>query len=113
MRIEPADDAMFGERDAWRYEPSYDFYDSDGLPVKNPEFFFAARDDDGTLIGFYFLEPRVPDAEASLDELGVDGPFEKTHFGTKMTTVHDPDGRVWGLLAPLSGEPRGTEVSHG
>src|SRR6185503_5310592 len=50
VRIEPADDAMFGERDAWRYEPPYDFYDSDGLPVKNPEFFFAARDDDGTLI---------------------------------------------------------------
>jgi len=49
---------MFGERDAWRYETPYDFYDSDGLPVKNPEFFFAARDDDGTLIGFYFLEPR-------------------------------------------------------
>ena len=58
VRIEPADDAMFRERDAWRYEPPYDFYDSDGLPVKNPEFFFAARDDDGTLIGFYFLEPR-------------------------------------------------------
>jgi len=58
VRIEPADDAMFGERDAWRYETPYDFYDSDGLPVKNPEFFFAARDDDGTLIGFYFLEPR-------------------------------------------------------
>jgi RimJ/RimL family protein N-acetyltransferase len=58
VRIEPADDAMFGERDAWRYEPPYDFYDSDGVPVKNPEFFFAARDDDSTLVGFYFLEPR-------------------------------------------------------
>ena len=30
----------------------------DGLPVKNPELFFAARDDDGTLMGFYFFEPR-------------------------------------------------------
>ena len=49
---------MFRERDAWRYEPPYDFYDSDGLPVKNPELFFAARDDDGSLTGFYFLEPR-------------------------------------------------------
>ena len=58
MRIEPADEAMFGERDAWRYEPPYDFYDGDSVPVKNPEFFFAARDDDGTLLGFYFLEPR-------------------------------------------------------
>jgi ribosomal-protein-alanine N-acetyltransferase len=58
VRIESADDAMFGERDAWHYEPPYDFYDSDGLPVRNPEFFFAARDEDGALIGFYFLEPR-------------------------------------------------------
>jgi [ribosomal protein S18]-alanine N-acetyltransferase len=58
VRIESADDALFRERDAWRYEPPYDFYDSDGLPVKNPEFFFAARDDDGTVIGFYFFEPR-------------------------------------------------------
>jgi [ribosomal protein S18]-alanine N-acetyltransferase len=56
MRIEPADDAMFRERDAWRYDPPYDFYNSDGLPVKNPEWFFAARDDDGALIGFYFFE---------------------------------------------------------
>ena len=57
MRIEAADDAMFRERDAWRYPPPYDFYDSDGLPVKNPELFYAARDDEGALIGFYFFEP--------------------------------------------------------
>jgi len=51
----------------------------------------------------------VPDAgaaEASLSELGADGPFKETHFGTRMTTVRDPDGRVWGLQAPLRGEPR-------
>jgi [ribosomal protein S18]-alanine N-acetyltransferase len=58
VNIEPADEAMFRERDAWRYDPPYDFYDSDGLPVKNPERFFAARDDDGALIGFYFFEAR-------------------------------------------------------
>ena len=57
MRIEPADDAMFRERDAWRYDPPYDFYDGDGLPVKNPELFFAVRDDDGALVGFYFFAP--------------------------------------------------------
>ncbi|WP_261568196.1 GNAT family N-acetyltransferase [Frankia gtarii] len=56
MKIEPADGAMFRERDAWRYDPPYDFYDSDGLPVKNPKLFFAVRDD-GALIGFYFFEP--------------------------------------------------------
>jgi hypothetical protein len=57
----------------------------------------------------------VPDAdaaEASLDELGVDGPFEETHFGTKMTTVRDPDGRVWGLQAPLP-QGSGPDVGHG
>ncbi|MBE3200631.1 GNAT family N-acetyltransferase [Parafrankia sp. CH37] len=57
MRIEPADDAMFRERDAWRYDPPYDFYDSDGLPVKNPELFFAVREERGGLAGFYFFEP--------------------------------------------------------
>ena len=58
---------------------------------------------------------RVPDAdaaEATLSELGVDGPFEETHFGTRMTTVRDPDGRLWGLQAPLPGQPRETGVSH-
>ena len=39
VRIEAADEAMFRERDAWRYDPPYDFYDGDGLPVKNPELF--------------------------------------------------------------------------
>ncbi|MCK9896809.1 GNAT family N-acetyltransferase [Frankia sp. AgB32] len=59
MRIEPADDAMFRERGSWRYDPPYDFYDDDdGMPVKNPELFFAARDGGGTLIGFYFFEPH-------------------------------------------------------
>ncbi len=56
MRIEAADKAMFRERDAWRYDPPYDFYDGDGRPVKNPELFFAGRDDEGALIGFYFFD---------------------------------------------------------
>ena len=41
-------------------------------------------------------------AEQKLKALGVDGPFEPTHFGTAMTTLRDPDGRVWGLQAPLN-----------
>ncbi|WP_433337176.1 VOC family protein [Spirillospora sp. CA-294931] len=48
---------------------------------------------------------KVADAEAveqQLRDLAVDGPFERTHFGTAMTTLRDPDGRVWGLQAPLS-----------
>lgn len=49
---------------------------------------------------------KVADAEAAeqqLKDLGVEDPFEPTHFGTMMTTLRDPDGRVWGLQAPLSG----------
>ncbi len=45
---------------------------------------------------------RFPDAaSAQLDAIGADGEFEETHFGTAMTTVTDPDGRVWELQAPL------------
>jgi RimJ/RimL family protein N-acetyltransferase len=68
VRIEAADDLMFRERDAWRYDPPYDFYDGDGLPVKNPEFFFAVRDDEGALVGFYFFGP---DGDALFYGLGL------------------------------------------
>jgi hypothetical protein len=46
---------------------------------------------------------RVPDAEAFVSESGLalDAPFEETHFGTRMATVRDPDGRLWGLQAPV------------
>jgi uncharacterized glyoxalase superfamily protein PhnB len=27
-------------------------------------------------------------------------PFADTHFGTRMMTVRDPDGRLWSLQAP-------------
>jgi hypothetical protein len=27
-------------------------------------------------------------------------PFEDTHFGTRLMTVRDPDGRVWSLQGP-------------
>lgn len=40
---------------------------------------------------------------------GIEEVFLETHFGTRMTTVRDPDGRVWGLQAPLPGESRGRE----
>ena len=62
VRIEAADEAMFRERDAWRYDPPYDFYDGDGRPVKNPELFYAVRDDEGALTGFYFFQPCDDDA---------------------------------------------------
>ena len=51
----------FDELATWRYEPPYDFYDGDVEPVLNPERFFAVRDDDGALIGFFYYEEK-PDA---------------------------------------------------
>ena len=42
----------------WRYEPPYDFYNDDGKPVRNPERFFAVRDEDGRLVGSLYFEQR-------------------------------------------------------
>ena len=61
MKIEPMTRRDFDELATWRYEPPYDFYDGDVDPVLDPERFFAARDGDGALIGFYYFEQK-PDA---------------------------------------------------
>src|SRR5262249_2678489 len=47
-----------GEIATWRYEPPYDFYDGDQESVESPERYFAARNDDGALVGFYYFEPH-------------------------------------------------------
>src|SRR5947209_8443007 len=33
-------------------------------------------------------------------DLDVVTPFENTHWGTKMMTVRDPDGRLWNIEGP-------------
>ncbi|MEU9441738.1 VOC family protein [Streptomyces sp. NPDC048304] len=45
---------------------------------------------------------KVPDADAfhAGPAVEVVTPFEDTHFGTRMMTVRDPDGRLWSLQAP-------------
>lgn len=45
---------------------------------------------------------QVPDAAAFSADPIVEmvTPFEPTHWDTRMATVRDPDGRVWGLQAP-------------
>ena len=51
---------------SWRYPPPYDFYDGDVDPVLNPERYFAARDEEGGLVGFYYFEPKPPDLDYGL-----------------------------------------------
>ena len=58
FRIEPATNELFRERGRWRYPPPYDFYDDDGLPPLNPEWFFSVHTEDGAIAGFYFFAER-------------------------------------------------------
>jgi RimJ/RimL family protein N-acetyltransferase len=58
-RIEPATAESLEEVATWRYESPYDFYNDDGKPVRNPERFFAVRDDDGRLVGSLYFEERA------------------------------------------------------
>ena len=51
---------------SWRYPPPYDFYDGDVDPVLSPERYFAARDERGELVGFYYFEPKPPDLDYGL-----------------------------------------------
>ncbi|MER6302975.1 VOC family protein [Kitasatospora sp. NPDC001539] len=48
---------------------------------------------------------KVADADAFQPGEGVEvvSPFEDTHFGTRLMTVRDPDGRLWNLQAPAKG----------
>ena len=51
---------------SWRYPPPYDFYDGDIDPVLNPERYFGAFDENGSLVGFYYFEPKPPDLDYGL-----------------------------------------------
>jgi [ribosomal protein S18]-alanine N-acetyltransferase len=57
LRIAPATAEELGEVGTWVYGPPYEFYDRDANGhVENPERFFAARDESGELVGFYYFE---------------------------------------------------------
>ena len=45
---------------------------------------------------------KVADADAFEPDTGVEvvTPFEDTHWGTRLMTIRDPDGREWHLQAP-------------
>jgi RimJ/RimL family protein N-acetyltransferase len=66
LTIESASAETFARMAAWRYEPPYDFYDGDVDPVLNPERFFEALDEDGSLAGFYYLEEKGDALEIGL-----------------------------------------------
>lgn len=53
------------------------------------------------------VQPVLHVKDAAAFDVGPFGaqPFAPTHFGTAMTTVTDPDGRVWGLQAPEDSLP--------
>jgi len=55
-RIEQASREVLAELEGWTYEPPYDFYDGRHEPVKDPERFFAAFDETGSLVGHYYFE---------------------------------------------------------
>jgi ribosomal-protein-alanine N-acetyltransferase len=57
LTIEPASTTDLAEIETWVYGPPYEFYDRDANGhVENPERFFAARDESGELVGFYYFE---------------------------------------------------------
>lgn len=66
IEIAPASEETIRELETWRYEPPYDFYDGDEEPILNPERFFEARGEDGSLVGFYFFEQKGDALEIGL-----------------------------------------------
>jgi RimJ/RimL family protein N-acetyltransferase len=66
LTIESASAETFARIAAWRYEPPYDFYDGDVDPVLNPERFYEALDEDGSLAGFYYFEEKGDALELGL-----------------------------------------------
>jgi RimJ/RimL family protein N-acetyltransferase len=67
LTIEPASDENLRQMETWVYGPPYEFYDrAAGGPVKNPERFFAAIDQSGELVGFYYFEQQEDTLEYGL-----------------------------------------------
>jgi RimJ/RimL family protein N-acetyltransferase len=66
VKIEPMQPEDFIVMATWRYEEPYDFYNGDVEPVSNPERFFAARYDDGDMVGFFYFEEKADVLEYGL-----------------------------------------------
>ena len=66
LTIRLASAETFAEMATWRYERPYDFYDGDVDPVLNPERFYEALDEDGSLVGNYYFEQKGDALEIGL-----------------------------------------------
>ena len=66
LTIGPASEQTLRELETWRYEPPYDFYNGDEEPILNPERFFEALGEDGSLVGFYYFEEKGTALEIGL-----------------------------------------------
>ena len=66
LTIQTESTESFRERASWRYEPPYDFYDGDVEPVLNPDRFYEAIGEDGSLVGFYYFEEKDDALEIGL-----------------------------------------------
>jgi RimJ/RimL family protein N-acetyltransferase len=66
LTIRLASAETFAEMATWRYEPPYDFYDGDAEPVLNPERFYEALDEDGSLVGNFYFEQKGDALEVGL-----------------------------------------------
>ena len=66
LTIRLASAETFAEMATWRYERPYDFYDGDVDPVLNPERFYEALDENGSLVGNYYFEQKGDALEIGL-----------------------------------------------
>jgi hypothetical protein len=115
------------EMRSWRYPPPFDFYDGDVDPPLNPERYFATRDADAGLVGFYYFEEKPPDLDyglglrpdlvgrglglgffraASSSRASATGPASST-----CTSPSSTSGRGRSTSAPASSSSRGTSAA--
>lgn len=66
LTIRPASAETFADMARWRYEAPYDFYDGDVDPVLNPERFYEALGEDGSLVGNFYFEEKGDALEIGL-----------------------------------------------
>jgi RimJ/RimL family protein N-acetyltransferase len=98
LRVEPATQELLCQRVEWKYDPPYDFYDDDGLPVLNPERFDVARDETGAYVGFFYFEERCDDLFYGLglrpDLTGRGLGLDFVRFGIELARERFGDRRI-------------------